>query len=105
MHRTKELKDFSGMALTDLWDKIQIHEFDDDVDNVVVSDRPFKSKAGSPSNRSSAALNSKENRLDLDENINNTDFDSMVGQINEMMLDQGLNSRSGGMNAYDSNNK
>ena len=93
------------MALTDLWDKIQIHEFDDDVDNVVVSDRPFKSKAASPSNRSSAALNSKGNRLELDENINNADFDSIVGQINEMMVDQGLNSRSGGMNADESINK
>ena len=45
------MKDYSGMALTDLWDKIRIHDWEDENENIEAanqSPKVFGSIAASP---------------------------------------------------------
>ena len=59
MHRTKEMKDYSSMALSVFWDAIQCHDLGQDDENADGS-LPYGSNAGSPFQGSISVRNSNQ---------------------------------------------
>jgi len=106
------MKDYSGMALTDLWDKIRIHDFEDDIENdqaVNQSPKVFGSNSGSPFQEGSIVdqqedelikIQNADVELEIDEKTDN-DQEAVEDEEEEMTASPKIKAHKGAQGTVD----